>query len=82
MTERALVKTYQIIVKKLGNKILYYRETAERRQLIFWRYGQGSEPEDKLKGCNWLGPLISHSLFFPSTDEKSTSQQDTYDSQQ
>jgi hypothetical protein len=36
--------TYQLIVKKLENKIVYYKETVECRHLIFWPQSQERGP--------------------------------------
>jgi hypothetical protein len=33
-------KTYEIIVKKVENKTVYYEETVECRHLIFWPENQ------------------------------------------
>jgi hypothetical protein len=35
------IKAYQLIVKKLQNKIVCYKETADRQHLIFWPESHG-----------------------------------------
>jgi hypothetical protein len=63
-------ETYEVTVKKVENKIVYYKETVERRYLIFWPGNQRrvhrhtAEPDSNQRVPVGRVPLVKRDVQF------------------